>query len=131
MRRGELALQCPQTTVYGASADEAQRFGLPCGGTVKIVLEPLAAHSRLGELLAAVEQGRVLRRRLELASGAVTLEARDAFGNVAPLAADTAVTLAAAPASGLAFHAGAGCGGAPVGAAWPVEPTTFCCEQPW
>lgn len=22
-------------------------------------------------------------------------------------------------------------GGAPVGAAWPVEPTTFCCEKPW
>lgn len=22
-------------------------------------------------------------------------------------------------------------GGAPVGAAWPVEPTTLCCEQPW
>lgn len=22
-------------------------------------------------------------------------------------------------------------GGAPAGGAWPVEPTTFCCEQPW
>src|SRR5260221_1073668 len=26
---------------YGVSADEARRFGLPCGGTIHLVLEPL------------------------------------------------------------------------------------------
>ena len=67
VKRGELALRLPQTTSYGASAEEAQRFGLPCGGTVQIVLEPLSAGSRLRELLAAVEEHRVVRRPLELA----------------------------------------------------------------
>jgi len=70
---GELALRLPQVTTYGAAAEEAQRFGLPCGGTVQIVLEPLAAGSMLRELLAAIEQHRVVVRRLELATGVVSL----------------------------------------------------------
>ncbi len=75
VKRGELALRLPQATSYGASAEEAQRFGLPCGGTVQIVLEPLGAQSQLRELLAAIEQHRVVRRRLELATGLVSLAA--------------------------------------------------------
>jgi xanthine dehydrogenase accessory factor len=71
--RGELSSRLPQATTYGASAEEAQRFGLPCGGTVQIVLEPLSAGSQLRELLAAIEQHRVVRRRLELATGLVAL----------------------------------------------------------
>ncbi len=71
--RGELALRKPEVTTYGASAEEAQRFGLPCGGTVQIVLEPLGAHSLLREMLAAIETHHVVRRRLDLATGFVTL----------------------------------------------------------
>ena len=71
--RGELALRMPQVTVYGASAEEAQRFGLPCGGTVQIALEPLSAASLLRELLAAIESHHVVQRRLVLATGTVTL----------------------------------------------------------
>ena len=77
VKRGELAPRLPQATTYGASAEEAQRFGLPCGGTVQIVLEPLGAQSQLRELLAAIEQHRVVRRRLELATGLVSLSASE------------------------------------------------------
>lgn len=77
VQRGELALRLPQATRYGVSADEAQRFGLPCGGTVEIVLEPLSAASRLRELLAAIEEHRVVRRRLEMATGLATLAPAD------------------------------------------------------
>jgi len=73
VKRGELAPRLPQPVVYGATAEEAQRFGLPCGGTVQIVLEPLHAGSMLRELLAAIEQHRVTRRRLEMATGLVGL----------------------------------------------------------
>lgn len=73
VRRGELAMRLPEATTYGASAEEAQRFGLPCGGSVLIVLEPLGAQSLLRELLASIEQHRVVRRRLELATGMVSL----------------------------------------------------------
>ena len=73
IKRGELASRLPQTTVYGASAEEAQRFGLPCGGSVQVVLEPLGVQSQLRELLAAIEQHHVVRRRLEMATGLVSL----------------------------------------------------------
>ncbi len=73
IQRGELAPRLPQTTTYGLTAAEAQRFGLPCGGTVQIVLEPLSAGSLLRELLAAIESHRVVRRRLDLATGTVSL----------------------------------------------------------
>ena len=45
---GMTAKECAVVT-YGVSADEARRFGLPCGGTIQLVLEPLAqrvGHSR-------------------------------------------------------------------------------------
>ncbi|MBL8359391.1 MAG: XdhC family protein [Rubrivivax sp.] len=74
VRRGDLALRLPATTRYGDGAQESQRFGLPCGGTVQVVLEPLSAASRLRELLAAMDEHRVVRRRLVMASGLVSLE---------------------------------------------------------
>ena len=42
---------------------------------MQIVLEPLSAQSQLRELLAAIEQHRVVRRRLELGTGMVSLTA--------------------------------------------------------
>ena len=63
----------PVVLRYGVSAEQARRFGLPCGGTVELVLEPLGAHSQLAELLAARQQRQALCRELDIASGAVTL----------------------------------------------------------
>ena len=33
----------PEIVTYGITADEAHRFGLPCGGTLQLVIEPLRA----------------------------------------------------------------------------------------
>ena len=77
VKRGELAPRLPQATSYGVSAEEAQRFGLPCGGTVQIVLEPLSAQSMLRELQAAIESHRRVRRRLELSTGLVSMAPAD------------------------------------------------------
>lgn len=63
----------PSVLRYGISADEAHRFGLPCGGTVELVLEPVARHSRLDDLLQACEQRRSTERVLDLRSGEVEL----------------------------------------------------------
>ncbi len=73
--RGDLAARLPQLTTYGATAEEAQRFGLPCGGTVQVVLEPLSPQSLLRELLAAIEGHQRVARRLDLATGLVQLGA--------------------------------------------------------
>ena len=63
----------PEIVSYGITADEAHRFGLPCGGTIELAIEPLAAHSRIGELLERLERHELVQRRLDLRSGAVEL----------------------------------------------------------
>ncbi len=63
----------PSVLRYGISADEAHRFGLPCGGTVELVLEPVSAHSRIAELLEACRHRRSTERTLDLRSGRVEL----------------------------------------------------------
>lgn len=72
---GELALHLPEATVYGQTAEEVRRFGLPCGGSVQIVLEPLSARSQLRELLVSIEQHRRVQRRLDMATGVVRISA--------------------------------------------------------
>ena len=73
--QGELALRLPETTTYGASAEEARRFGLPCGGSVQIVLEPLSNQSQLRALLSGIEAHQQLQRELDMATGVVKLVA--------------------------------------------------------
>jgi xanthine dehydrogenase accessory factor len=63
----------PEVLTYGISADEAHRFGLPCGGTIQLVVEPLGTHSRIGELLDLAQRRVLTRRTLDLDTGAVTL----------------------------------------------------------
>ena len=63
----------PEVVSYGISADEAHRFGLPCGGTIELAIEPLSAASAVDELLARLDRHELLARRLDLASGAVRL----------------------------------------------------------
>ncbi len=74
-----LAIAKPERIKYGISAEEANRFGLPCGGTIELVMEPIGARSRIDDLVAALEGGQRLRRILDLDSGDVTLEPADAF----------------------------------------------------
>ncbi|HSQ80813.1 MAG TPA: XdhC family protein, partial [Casimicrobiaceae bacterium] len=72
-REGQRATKCEVVT-YGVSADEARRFGLPCGGTIRLVLEPLTSDSGIRALLTEVEAGRLTARRLTIADGKWTLQ---------------------------------------------------------
>ncbi|MDB5854530.1 MAG: hypothetical protein JWR22_2571 [Herminiimonas sp.] len=63
----------PEVVTYGITADEAHRFGLPCGGTIQLAIEPLSAKSRIGELLERLDRHELVARTLDLATGAVTL----------------------------------------------------------
>jgi len=63
----------PQTVTYGVSADDARKYGLPCGGTIQLVLEPLTAQSRIVELLGQVQAGKLVARTLDLQTAAVDL----------------------------------------------------------
>lgn len=58
---------------YGVSKDESARFGLPCGGTLKLVREPLTDARWIHDLLRCCDQHQQVTRELDLASGRVTL----------------------------------------------------------
>ncbi len=74
----------PSVLRYGISADEAHRFGLPCGGTIELVLEPVSARSRINELLTACQHRRLTRRVLDLQTGKVTLAEGERGGVPSP-----------------------------------------------
>lgn len=67
----------PEVVIYGITADEAHRFGLPCGGTIQLALEPLSEQSLIGELLQRLSQHELVARRLDLTTGSVTLAPAD------------------------------------------------------
>ena len=48
----------PEALKYGVTAEEAHRFGLPCGGTIQLVLEPLTRDSGIAALCAEVGRPR-------------------------------------------------------------------------
>ena len=88
--KGEQAaslLQGPPVSVkYGISADEAHRFGLPCGGTLELLLEFNPDAGALAALIDQLAQGQLMLRTTELATGHVTLS---------PSAAPSALSLTA------------------------------------
>ncbi|ANB76059.1 hypothetical protein AYM40_27665 [Paraburkholderia phytofirmans OLGA172] len=75
VRRAGIVEHLPRTLRYGISADEAHRFGLPCGGTIELVLEPLSGASGMAQLLDALQAGRLVKRTLDMATGEVQLAA--------------------------------------------------------
>jgi xanthine dehydrogenase accessory factor len=70
---GGLKQGAPEVVRYGISADEAHRFGLPCGGTLELILEFDPSWQSLDDLLAQLDAGSLVRRRLALETGQVTL----------------------------------------------------------
>jgi len=63
----------PSFVKYGISADEAHRFGLPCGGTLELLLEYDPDPALLADLIAQLSAGRLVQRTVRLSDGAVTL----------------------------------------------------------
>ena len=64
----------PELFTYGVTNEEATRWGLPCGGTLQLVMEPLSDHSGIPELLEKISSQHLVRRKLDMASGKATLE---------------------------------------------------------
>ncbi len=72
-RRAEYSGRKPHFVSYGVTADEARRFGLPCGGELEILVEPEVEPAELEALLARIGEGRIVARRVDLATGAWSL----------------------------------------------------------
>ncbi len=70
-----IAAERPVVTTYGVTQEQATRFGLPCGGTLQLVLEPVTAKSKLDALLAIIERHELAARFLDMDTGEVRMEA--------------------------------------------------------
>jgi xanthine dehydrogenase accessory factor len=65
----------PSLIVYGVSKEEAARFGLPCGGTLRLLQEPLQDIHWVEQLLQQTATQQLVRRSVTLTTGAVQLSA--------------------------------------------------------
>ena len=65
----------PHFAAYGVTAEEARRFGLPCGGELEVIIEPEVTVAHLEALLARIAAGDIVARHVDLASGDWSLEA--------------------------------------------------------
>lgn len=72
----------PELVSYGVSADEAHRFGLPCGGTLQLLLEYDPCADSLGQLLALLDGGSLVRRTVQLADGQASLSPSETPGEL-------------------------------------------------
>ena len=64
----------PSLITYGVTKEEAARFGLPCGGNLRLVQEPLADVAWIEEILRRTGQHELVARIVDLATGTVTVE---------------------------------------------------------
>jgi xanthine dehydrogenase accessory factor len=69
-----LTRNTPEMVVYGVSQEEAARFGLPCGGTLRLLVEPKPELAVLERLLASISSHQITRRSVNIATGKSTLE---------------------------------------------------------
>jgi xanthine dehydrogenase accessory factor len=72
-RDGEGFSALPELLTYGIEAEDAHRFGLPCGGTIRLACERVDAASGIKQLLARLRVHELVARSLEMTTGQVTL----------------------------------------------------------
>jgi xanthine dehydrogenase accessory factor len=68
-----LTRNTPELVVYGVSQQEAARFGLPCGGTLRLLVEPKPELAILEKLLELISSHQITLRSVDLSSGKSTL----------------------------------------------------------
>ena len=73
LRDGTLAARRPERIEYGVTRAEGERFGLPCGGTLELLAEPLTPGNDFEPILDRLLARERFSRTLDLDSGASTL----------------------------------------------------------
>jgi xanthine dehydrogenase accessory factor len=80
---GALAQTEPQYFRYGITAEETEKFGLPCGGSLHIMIEPLAptpeTQAHFDAVVEALSHRQRVRRLIDLANKTRRVEAAQRF----------------------------------------------------
>jgi xanthine dehydrogenase accessory factor len=69
-----LARKIPEMVVYGVSQQEATRFGIPCGGTLRLMIEPKPELAILEQLLCNISAHQITRRLVDYSTGQSSIE---------------------------------------------------------
>jgi xanthine dehydrogenase accessory factor len=72
---GGFASTTPFLLKYGVTQDEARRFGLPCGGTMELVIEPVPELAALEDLAVRIARGELARRHVTISQRGCTITA--------------------------------------------------------
>ena len=69
----EISTDKPSMIAYGVTKAEAARFGIPCGGSLRLVQEPLTQTTWIEQILQRAAAHELVARTLTLSTGAVDL----------------------------------------------------------
>ena len=73
-QRGQLLPDRCELRTYGATKEEAKRFGLPCGGVMRLLIEPIHNSQWVDQVLQGVNSHLLVKRTLNLNTMQVILE---------------------------------------------------------
>lgn len=76
-RDGEIAGPAPTLIDFGVDRGQAARVGLPCGGRLEVLVEQLESGAAIEALIAGLERGELVTRRVELGTGKTELSQGD------------------------------------------------------
>ncbi len=65
----------PEVVTYGVTREDAARFGLPCGGTVRLVVEHVPDEGVLRDMAERLTRREMFARTLRIATGHTALDA--------------------------------------------------------
>jgi xanthine dehydrogenase accessory factor len=65
-KRGQLPLDRCDVISFGFTKEEAQRFRLPCGGVIRVVVEPVRKQEWVEKIMQLVQSHRLVKRALHL-----------------------------------------------------------------
>jgi len=72
LQQGDIAKDKPETMIYGETQEESDRFGLPCGGQLHIIIEPMAPSmptDHLRTIVDHLDKRQCIERTLDIFSG--------------------------------------------------------------
>jgi len=71
---GEFTIDRCEVLTYGVTREEAKRFGLPCGGAMRLLVEPVRNKVWVEQVLQLIQAHRLVRRTLHFNSLQVELD---------------------------------------------------------
>lgn len=83
LQAGELASKGPQFFEYGVTAEETERLGLPCGGNLQVMVEPLHVNpnsrAHFKQIADSLAERKCITRTVDLQNATFRADAADSF----------------------------------------------------